>query len=90
VQELRGQLEQAKAANTSATDGSSGMNSPESSGHDRGSNHQRDVSTNANASNVQSQFGRLVLKDANQSRYVSSGFWSRIDDEVRVPVIFEL
>ena len=28
------------------------------------------------------QFGRLVLDDASQSRYVSSGFWSRVNDEV--------
>lgn len=34
-------------------------------------------------SKVQEQFGRLVIQDANRSRYVSSGFWSRVNDEVR-------
>ena len=24
----------------------------------------------------------VVVRDANRSRYVSSGFWSRVDDEV--------
>lgn len=27
------------------------------------------------------QFGRLVVQDASHTRYVSSGFWSHIDDE---------
>lgn len=33
-------------------------------------------------SRVQTQFGRLVLHDASRSRYVSSGFWARVNDEV--------
>ena len=32
---------------------------------------------------VMEQFGRLVLDEASRSRYVSSGFWSRVNDEVR-------
>lgn len=48
-----------------------------------GSLHRVDASPAANASNVQMQFGRLVLGDASRSRYVSSGFWSRVNDEVR-------
>lgn len=35
-----------------------------------------------NLSTAQKQFGRLVIGDAGQSRYVDSGFWSRINDEV--------
>lgn len=31
------------------------------------------------------QFGRLVIQDASQSYYVSSGFWSEINDEVSLP-----
>lgn len=80
VQELRGQLEQANAAATSSSaGGSSGVGSPESSTHDRATDHE---------SGVRSQFGRLVLQDANRSRYVSSGFWSRVNDEVCLPPMY--
>jgi Zn(2)-Cys(6) binuclear cluster domain-containing protein len=69
VKELSGQLEQAHATQYRDTE------------------HQREstppaASTSA-ASSVQSNFGRLVLRDAKQSHYVSSGFWSRVNDEVR-------
>ncbi len=33
-------------------------------------------------SDVHKQFGRLVLNDRGVTRYVSSGFWSTINDEV--------
>lgn len=88
VKELRGQLEQANTAANSAAGGSSGVNSPESSSHDRGTEHQRKASPNTDAGKVQGQFGRLVVQDANRSRYVSSGFWSRINDEVRPADMF--
>ncbi|KGO78399.1 Transcription factor, fungi [Penicillium italicum] len=77
VQELRIQLEQAKSVVNSAAEGSSGVGSPEGSAHDRQSNPSS-VST----ANVQNKFGRLVLQDSNRSRYVSSGFWSRVNDEL--------
>lgn len=67
VKELSGQLEEARAATHSTDGGSSGVDSPESSTQD---------------TSVHKQFGRLVLQDANRSRYVSSGFWSRVNDEV--------
>lgn len=73
VQGLRVQLEQAKSAANSA-EGSSGVGSPE---NDRQSNP-----SSINTTNVQNKFGRLVLQDSNRSRYVSSGFWSRVNDEV--------
>ncbi|KAJ5783320.1 transcriptional regulator family: Fungal Specific TF [Penicillium psychrosexuale] len=76
VQELRIQLEQAKSAANSA-EGSSGVGSPESSAHDRQSNPPS-IST----ASVQNKFGRLVLRDSDRSRYVSSGFWSRVNDEL--------
>lgn len=82
VKELSGQLEQANAAAHSTGGDSSGLISPESSTHDRDAGHQMDTSSTANAAGVQRQFGRLVLQDANRSRYVSSGFWSRVNDEV--------
>jgi len=53
---------------------------------DRDAEHQRGTSTATNTHNVQKAFGRLVVQDANRSRYVSSGFWSRINDEVSWPV----
>ncbi|KAJ5962040.1 hypothetical protein N7501_006981 [Penicillium viridicatum] len=75
VQALRVQLEQAKSAANSA-EGSSGVGSPESSALDRQSN------PSSITTNVQNKFGRLVLQDSNRSRYVSSGFWSRVNDEL--------
>lgn len=89
VKELSGQLEQANAAASSAAGDSSGVNSPESSSHDRDTGHQKDAPLDTNAGNIQKHFGRLVLQDANQSRYVSSGFWSRVNDEVRQLVMFK-
>lgn len=77
VKELSGQLEQANAATSSAGGGSTGANSPAGS--------TQDTSTNPNSGSVQKQFGRLVHQDASRSRYVSSGFWSRVNDEVRRP-----
>ena len=82
VKELRGQVEQAQAAASSAGGGSSGINSPESSTHDREGELQREVSPATDTSSVQKQIGRLVVEDASRSRYVSSGFWSRVNDEV--------
>jgi hypothetical protein len=71
VKELSGQLEQANAA--SAARGSPHGSYPAS---------QDGSSPARSAEPVQKQFGRLVLQDANRSRYVSSGFWSRVNDEV--------
>lgn len=87
VKELRGQLEeQAHTATSSVVGSSSDVNSPESTGQDRDIDQRGSASPNANAGNLQKQFGRLVLKDANRSRYVGSGFWSRVNDEVCQPV----
>ncbi|KAJ5779347.1 hypothetical protein N7457_007067 [Penicillium paradoxum] len=77
VHELRNQLEQAKSVSQSVAGGSSGVGSPEGSMHDRLSNP-----SSLDTANVESQFGRLVLQDDNSSRYISSGFWSRINDEL--------
>ncbi|KAI0836766.1 fungal-specific transcription factor domain-containing protein [Hypoxylon sp. FL0890] len=79
VKELSSQLEQAHAASAR---GSPAANSPENSNHDRGLDCKVESSSAANLSSVNSQFGRLVLGDAGQSRYVSSGFWSRVNDEL--------
>lgn len=87
VKELSGQLEQANAAPNSTRGGSSSVNSPGSSVTDRDAHHQVDTSSTTvesttNSTGVQKQFGRMVLQDTNRSRYVSSGFWSRVNDEV--------
>ncbi|KAN0110180.1 Fungal specific transcription factor domain containing protein [Hyaloscypha variabilis] len=77
VKDLSGQLEQANAAAATAASvagGSSGVSSPKSSNQDRDTDSQKDA--------LQKPFGRLVLQDANRSRYVGSGFWSRVDDEL--------
>ena len=81
VKELSGQLELAHATAGSASVGSPGANSPGSSVQ-RDGEHQSDMSSVTNTSSVQKQFGRLVPQDAKRSRYVSSGFWSRVNDEV--------
>ena len=84
VKALSDQLRQAKAATSSTAGGSSGINSPECSGFDHDADEQRDASDNTNAGSAKKKFGRLVSQDASRSRYVSSGFWSRVNDEVRV------
>ena len=82
VKELNGQLEQARAAANTTNSTPSASRSPESSSQDRDGGIQYDETPVLNASNVQKQFGRLVLNDSNRSRYISSGFWSRVIDEV--------
>jgi hypothetical protein len=76
VKDLSGQLERANAGS------SSGVGSPASSSHDQVTDSRREDSPTTNTGNVQKAFGRLVLQDSNRSRYVSSGFWSRVNDEV--------
>ncbi|KIW90678.1 uncharacterized protein Z519_08461 [Cladophialophora bantiana CBS 173.52] len=84
VKELSGQLEQARAraaAHSTAGD-SSEVNSPGSSSQNRDVEHHRDLSPATDISRVRKQFGRLVLQNASRSHYVSSAFWSRVDDEL--------
>ena len=79
VKELTSQLEQANAANASAAASSSG-NSPKDVA-------QAASLSGATASNLHQNFGRLVVKDSNRNSYVSSGFWSRVSDEVRLHML---
>lgn len=76
VKDLSGQLEEANAR-VNSVGVSSAAQSPGSSTHDATG------TSSTYSDNVQKQFGRLVLRDANQSRYIGSGFWSRVTDEVR-------
>ncbi|CAM1507767.1 Fc.00g046150.m01.CDS01 [Cosmosporella sp. VM-42] len=82
VKELSSQLEQANAAASSAAGGSSGLNSPGNSSQERDADHQTGTTSTASTTGMQKHFGRLVLKDSSRSRYVGSGFWSRVSDEL--------
>ena len=84
VKDLKGQLQQAQAAAT-PNSGSSGLGSPGRSPRDRVRDAQKQPSIASNTSDEQKHFGRLV-KVGSRSRYVSSGFWSRVNDEVRQPL----
>ncbi|KAH6951846.1 fungal-specific transcription factor domain-containing protein [Fusarium avenaceum] len=75
VKELSGQLEIANAA--ASRGGSSDAASPPDANRDAAS-----PSSTSTTSDVQKHFGRMVLKDTNQGRYIASGFWSRISDEL--------
>ncbi|KAI1340658.1 fungal-specific transcription factor domain-containing protein [Xylariaceae sp. FL0016] len=74
VKELTVQLEQARSSG-----GSSGAGSPEQEANHVKHSHLRPSMA---TSNVDQKFGRLVLSDASQSRYVSSAFWTRVNDEL--------
>ncbi|KAJ5288620.1 hypothetical protein N7478_001650 [Penicillium angulare] len=79
VKDLTGQLEQAHAATRSAA-GSS--HSPGSSTHDHDGGYQGNMHSAGSGSIQNTKFGRLVLNDASKSRYVGSGFWSWVNDEL--------
>lgn len=83
VKDLKGQLQQAHAAAT-PNSGSSGLGSPGRSPHDRVRDAQRQPSMASDTSDEQKHFGRLV-EAGSRSRYVSSGFWSKVNDEVSQP-----
>lgn len=86
VKDLSDQLELARAAAraNSTAGGTSRVDSPESS-----IDQHRGTSADTSTGNDQvlQEFGRLVLQDTNRNRYVSSGFWSRVNDEVRESVV---
>lgn len=87
VKDLKDQLERARAASSSAGDASSGGNSPGSSSQDRDAGYRRHSPSAVDVSSAHKQFGRMVIQDASHSRYVSSGFWSRVADEVSRPIV---
>ncbi|KAF2725638.1 hypothetical protein K431DRAFT_200619, partial [Polychaeton citri CBS 116435] len=81
VTALRSQLEQANATAASMAGDASGANLPGDSTRDF-DQHKADKAQCTHAGNIPDRFGRMVLHDTDQSRYVSSGFWSRIYDEL--------
>ncbi|KAM0168426.1 hypothetical protein ACHAPF_011007 [Botrytis cinerea] len=85
VKELRGQLEHANAtAGHLNDDGLPRLGGSDSSqlGPNHDLNSFKDNGSVEITSDVQKKFGRLVLKDVNRSRYISSGFWARMNDEI--------
>lgn len=76
VKELSGQLNQVNAS-TSST----GSSPPGAERAER-AEYQASPASGTSGADMQKHFGRMVLQDANRSRYVSSGFWSRVSDEV--------
>ncbi|KAF7943978.1 hypothetical protein EAE96_010390 [Botrytis aclada] len=85
VKELRGQFERANATARHLNDDRlPELGDPDSFHLDL--NHNRNSSKDdfsvEHTSDVQKKFGRLVLKDVNRSRYISSGFWARMNDEI--------
>ncbi|KAI1808975.1 fungal-specific transcription factor domain-containing protein [Daldinia bambusicola] len=82
VKELSSQLEQARSAANVSGHGSRSANSPGSSGHGRDTEYHASPSPGKINPNLSKQFGRLVLGNTGQSHYVSSGFWSRVNDEL--------
>jgi hypothetical protein len=87
VTELNGQLKEAQAAASPSVRGSSGVTSPESSVQYNEAEHQANTSNDMTATSEQAQYGRMVDHHASRSRYVSSGFWSRVNDEVSYQII---
>lgn len=80
VKELRGQLEQ---ANASATLHKGESTSRVDSIRNNDTYLPIDATSAAvRTSEAQNEFGRLVVQDVNHSRYISSGFWARMNDEV--------
>ncbi|KIV81118.1 hypothetical protein PV11_08565 [Exophiala sideris] len=84
VKELRGQLEQANAAASSTGSGPSAANSPDYPTQNPNTKHQEGASAIPATSSLHNRFGRLVLQDASRAHYISSSFWSRVDDELNV------
>ncbi|OAP61543.1 hypothetical protein AYL99_03746 [Fonsecaea erecta] len=84
VKDLSGQLEQTRAATTSSAGGnSSRVNSPDDSSiKNRDREHERTLSPATDISKLRQHFGRLVLQNAGRSHYVSSAFWTRVDEEL--------
>ena len=77
VTDLSDQLQQARRAA-----GSSGAASADPSPGSTTQTHGELYESPAEVDKMRRQFGRMIVQDSGRTRYVSSGFWSRIDDEV--------
>lgn len=83
VKHLSTQLEEANAV-ASANGSSPGLNT--SGDRNSADLDDRTDSLAAKPGKMEAQFGRLVVEDVNRSRYLGSGFWSRMNDEVCMQV----
>lgn len=91
VEELSGQIEvESTGRNTESPNASSGYDNPQrtmSGGLEGAGSDSKDgepSSDFARKKDMHQQFGRMVLSDQKgTTRYVSSGFWSKMNDEVR-------
>ena len=82
VGELSNQLQHARTIAASSGYGSSAVPSPGSVNQTQDEQVDQRKSSPSEADTVGKQFGRIVLQDEGRTRYVSGGFWSRINDEV--------
>ncbi|TLS28043.1 hypothetical protein PpBr36_01398 [Pyricularia pennisetigena] len=73
-----------RAASTASNASHSNLNSSHANGSPHKSSQTVDSIQDSppSTTDVAKKFGRLVLHDKGKSRYVSSGFWSRINDEI--------
>lgn len=84
VKELSSQLKESQAVDKSLGGSSLGVGSPDRHIAYADVEIQARKSSVPDVTSVDNHFGRLVVQNASRSRYVSSGFWSRINDEVRI------
>ncbi|KAK4212539.1 hypothetical protein QBC37DRAFT_192129 [Rhypophila decipiens] len=84
VRELSTQLRQEQQDIGKSTDTTQSTPSPAAAGQGNDDSQSR-MSDHGSTQKVQQEFGRLVLDESKSARYVSSGFWSRIKDEVARP-----
>jgi hypothetical protein len=87
VKDLTSQLEKARSESGSFAGSHSHVSSP---GHAHASEPQDHASPVSDHTGVHEQLGRMVLQDTSHTRYVSSEFWTRVDDEVRLQPTFSL
>ncbi|KAM7185352.1 Fungal specific transcription factor domain containing protein [Naviculisporaceae sp. PSN 640] len=84
VRELSSQLRQEQQQQTTGSTTDTTLTTPSPPAVNQGSDGDKGAlrSDPGSAQSVQQEFGRLVLDDSRTTRYVSSGFWSRIKDEL--------
>lgn len=85
VRDLSGQLEHERSR-AGAVAGSSARSVSSHHGINVASPGSTGGSSSADSPAVSEQLGRLVVDDTQQSRFVSSGFWSKINDEVSLEI----
>lgn len=90
VRELSSQLEQAQIAARSADQTSAADSLPPDLTSNSQVHPREHPAPASDGVGINEQFGRMVLQDSNRSRYVSSSFWSRIDEEVSLTAVLSI